>query len=49
MLVTSVYLADEELIFGAFWWERKVIPAREMAGERVSFHDTTRYLSKLEV
>ena len=44
-----VCLAREDLYFGALWWERKVIPAGEMAGGRVSFSDTTGYMSKIRV
>ena len=44
-----VCLAREDLYFGALWGERKVIPAGEMAGGRVSFHDTTGYMSKIRV
>ena len=41
-------LAREDLYFGALW-ERRVISAGEMAGGRVSFSDTTGYLSKIRV
>ena len=44
-----VCLAREDLYFGALWWERKVIPAEKIAGGRVSFSDTTGYLSKIRV
>ena len=44
-----VCLAREDLYFGALWWERKVISAGEMAGGRVSFSDTTGYMSKIRV
>ena len=44
-----VCLAREDLYFGALWWERKVIPAVEMAGGRASFSDTTGYTSKIGV
>ena len=44
--VVVVCLAREDLYFGAFWWKRKVVPAGEMAGGRVSFSDTTGYMSK---
>ena len=37
------------LYFGALSWERKLIPAGEMAGGRVSFSDTTEYMSKIRV
>ena len=40
-------VSAEDLYFGALWWERKVIPAGEMAGGRVSFSDTTGYMSKI--
>ena len=42
-----VCLAREDLYFGALWWEQKVISAGEMAGGRVSFSDTTEYMSKI--
>ena len=44
-----VCLAREDLYFGALWWDRRVISAGEMAGGRVSFSDTTGYLSKIRV
>ena len=44
-----VCLAREDLYCGTLWWERKGIPAREMAGGRVSFSDTTGYMSKTRV
>ena len=47
--VVVVCLAREDLYFGALWWERKVISAGEMAGGRVSFSDTTGYMSKIRV
>ena len=37
------------MYFGALRWERKVILAGEMAGGRVSFADTTGYVSKIRV
>ena len=37
------------MYFGALRWEQKVIPAGEMAGGRVSFADTTGYMSKIRV
>ena len=45
----DVCLAREDLYFGALWRERKVILVREMAGGRVSFSDTTWYMSKIRV
>ena len=44
--VVVVCLAREDLYVGVLWWERKVISAGEMAGERVLFSDTTGYMSK---
>ena len=44
-----VCLAREDLYFGALWWERKVIPAGEMAGGRVSFSETTGHMFKIRV
>ena len=44
-----VCLAREDMYFCALWWERKVISAGEMAGGRVSFSDTTVYMSKIRV
>ena len=44
-----VYSAREDIYFGARWWERKVIPAGEMAGGTVSFLSTTGYMSKIRV
>ena len=41
--------AREDLHFDALWWQRKVVPAGEMAGGRVSFSDTTGYMSKIRV
>ena len=41
--------AREDLYIGALWWERKVIPAGEMTGGRVSFSDTTGCMSKIRV
>ena len=45
----TVCLAREDVYFGALWRERRVISAGEMAGGRVSFSDTTGYLSKIRV
>ena len=42
-------LAREGLYFGALWWVRRVISEGKMAGGRVSFSDTTEYLSKIRV
>ena len=47
--VVVVWGAREDLYIGALWWERKVIPAGEIAGGRVSFSDTTGYMSKTRV
>ena len=44
-----VWRAWKHLYFGALWWERKVIPAGEKAGGRVSFSDTTGYMPKIRV
>ena len=44
-----VCLAREDLYLGALWRERKVIPAGEMAGGRVSFSDTTGPMPKIRV
>ena len=44
-----VCLAREDLYFDALWWERKVISAGEMASGRISFSDTTGYMSKIRV
>lgn len=38
----------EYLCFRVLRWERKMIPARETAGERISFRDTTGYVSEDE-
>ena len=45
----TVCLAREDVYFGALWRERRVISAGEMAGGRVSFSDTTGFLSKISV
>ena len=45
----TVCLAREDVYFGTLWRERRVISAGEMAGGRVSFSDTTGYLSKIRV
>ena len=47
--VVGACLAREDLYFGALWWERKVISAGELASGRVSFSDTTGYMSKIRV
>ena len=44
-----VCLAREDLYLGALWRERKVIPAGEKAGGRVSFSDTTGPMPKIRV
>ena len=45
----TVCLAREDVYLGALWRERRVISAGEMAGGRVSFSDTTGYLSEIRV
>ena len=44
-----MFIAREDVYFGALWRERRVISAGEMAGGKVSFSDTTGYLSKIRV